>query len=80
MSDLRPSWPLVIYFFYILFPFLIGVGLDDVDFDRIQEPVPHGVFKSVSPSGEQTYIAFDRETTDLSKLKTVSKYCVLFQA
>ena len=64
-----------------MFPFLIGVGLDDdVDIDKIPEPVPSGVFKSVSPSGEPTYIAFDCGTTDLSKLKTVSRYCVLFQA
>ena len=58
----------VLYVLFILFPFQIGVGHDDdVDIDNIPEPVPRGVFKPVSPSGEPTYIAFDLETTDLSK-------------
>jgi len=70
----------LLYILFILFPFLIGVGLDDGgDIDKIPEPIRRGVFKSVSPSGEPTYIAFDRETT-VSKLKNMSKYCVLFQA
>ena len=46
----------------------IGVGHhDNVDISKVPDPVPRGVVKPVSPSGETSYIAFDLKTTDLSE-------------
>ena len=45
-----------------------GIGHDDeVDIDKVPDPVPRGTFKPVVIRGSPSYIIFDLETTDLSK-------------
>ena len=45
-----------------------GVGHDDnIDIERIPDPVPKGSFKKVTSRGTPTYVVLDLETTDLSK-------------
>jgi hypothetical protein len=47
---------------------LTGIGHDEeVDIERLPDPIPRGVFKQVIPHGPPTYIVADLETTDLSK-------------
>jgi len=55
--------------FTIVFEFVTEIGhVDDADIERLPDPVPRGDFRPISlPSGEATYIAFDLETTGLSK-------------
>ncbi|XP_060592882.1 uncharacterized protein LOC132747499 [Ruditapes philippinarum] len=45
---------------------LTGIGHDEeVDIERLPDPIPRGVFKQVIPHGPPTYIVADLETTDL---------------
>lgn len=48
--------------------YFAGIGHDqDVDIDKLPDPVPRATFKPVSSRGTPSYIVIDLETTDLSK-------------
>ena len=42
--------------------------MDNIDTELIPDAIPKGNFKSVELNGEPTVVAFDLETTGLSKL------------
>lgn len=55
----------------VIFSILTEISLaDSIDIEKIPDAIPRGVFKKVALPGDTkpTFITFDLETTDLSKI------------